>query len=134
MTSLYDLPKDMLVKLISTIQEDSGKYYVVEVYYKHGESCIFECDDEKALRNYLIGYINREKYVLKEDERRLEHHYFMQSYAGEYEELLEKASKFQDLNNQDTKTLIELSQELGRYVLRNQKGYGIVAIIKGKLL
>ena len=62
MANLYDLPKDMLVKLCSTIQEETrkeGKYYISE--HKAGGYGVFisEFNSEEELKKYLISYIKK---------------------------------------------------------------------------
>jgi len=65
--SFHDLPKDMLVKLCTTIQEETrneGKYYLIYVYYGAHYSIIQISDEEELKKNFL----NISKNQLKETE------------------------------------------------------------------
>jgi hypothetical protein len=104
-TDLYKLPKDVLVKLISTIAEETGIYYVVSVYYKYGEYDIREFPNKEKLIKYLIEY------------------------------LIEDGSEKQEIyKNYTLEQLIEVAKSEGERQISKQRGYGIVAVFKGQML
>ena len=112
-TDLYKLPKDVLVHLISTIQEESGIYYVIRIYYKHGEYNITEFSSKPELIDFLID--NLADGDITED---------INEYLNEY-------NKYK---NHSLKELVAAAKLKGEDNIINQNGYGIVAVIKGKLL
>ena len=107
--SLYDLPKDMLIKLISTLQEDiekENKYYVVRLLYKYGEYYIETFDNEEELKKYLVEDIEEKSKYL--------------SVEIEFET--------------DLTFLIRTAKKLGKKYLFDSLGYAVVDVFKGQRL
>ena len=102
--SLYDLPKDMLVKLISTIQ-GQDKYFLFRMHFRDGYY-IETFDNEEELKKYLIEDI---------------------------EEKIEYLNKELEYNN-DLTTLITHSKRLGHEYLDCSIGYAVVEVFKGERL
>jgi len=103
--SFYDFPKDILVKLISTLQE-GNRYFVFRMYYKDAEYYIETFDNEEELKKYLIEDI----------EEKMEH------LGKEFE------------YDRDLETLIKISKKLGYEYLGGEIGYGVVEVFKGERL
>ena len=127
MSNFYDLPKDILVKMLITIQEETRKegiYYVISVYYKHGEYAI-QSFDEESLRTYLYEFIknNYERIDL------LVNGYGYDLNIKNLECVLDRPHV-----NVSLKDLIELSKKIGEFVLDNQFGSGVVEVIKGQTI
>ena len=115
--SLYNLPKDMLVKLVCTIREQTikeikslEKYYVIQMNPNEHFITVY---NEDSLREFLVH--NIEKIT----------HYFMEEDINDREEEIE------NLKQKDTKSLIELAITLGEYISNQKLGTGVVAVIKG---
>lgn len=102
---LYKLPKDVLVKLISTIAEETGIYYVVSVYYKYGEYDILEFPNKEKLIKHLL------QILVKKD-----------------------PTKENIYKNYTLEQLIEEAKSEGERQISEQNGYGIVAVFKGQML
>jgi len=103
--SLYDLPKDMLIKLISTIKSQD-KYFVVRLYHTYGDYYIETFDNEEELKKYLIEDIEEKREYL--------------NIELEYDN--------------DITDLIRHSKRLGKEYLEYKTGYGIVEVFKGQRL
>ena len=53
---LHTLPKDILVKLVETVQKDYSTYLVAR-YEGYGEVSIDTFDNEEALKEYLLDHL-----------------------------------------------------------------------------
>jgi len=118
--SFHDLPKDMLVKLCTTIQEETrneGKYYLIYVYYGAHYS-IIQISDEEELKKELSKYI-KESIEGNRD------------YLSGYNHL---GKRYEELNFEDLKRLTKFAKELGSAMIKRELGFGMVAIIKGQLI
>ena len=102
--SLYDLPKDILVKLISTIKSQD-KYYVVRMHFRDGYY-IETFDNEEELKKYLIEDIEEKR------------------------EYLNKELEYDN----DITDLIRHSKRLGFEYLNCSIGYAVVEVFKGERL
>lgn len=113
MSNFYDMPKDILVKMLTTIQEETrkeGEYHVIEIYYKYGEFVITSHNTENELKDYLIKQIQ------------IYHSYFDGNY-------------FEELKNvKDLEDLIKLAKRMRQQILNNEYGYGIISVIKGQIM
>lgn len=104
---------DSLVEAITEETTPVKSFVVVEVYYKHGEHDVYECESEEILRDVLMDHILDNRFGLP-----------VTSYTY----------KGIDLETMELGELIELAKERGRKYMREQSGHGIVAVIEGSLL
>jgi hypothetical protein len=61
MLSLYKLPKDLLVKLISVVKKNTDERYDTYVVIKYGGSIINVYDNEKSVKIDILNAIYDEK-------------------------------------------------------------------------
>lgn len=88
-----------------------SRYHIFSVYYKYGQADVSVYDTKDGLRFKLIDYLIDYSEDCKEFEHDLD------------QDELEKMS---------TSDLVRMTIKLGKMVLEQQCGWGIVSVIKGK--
>ena len=91
---LHTLPKDILVKLVETVQKDYSTYLVAR-YEGCGEVSIDTFDNEEALKEYLLDNLCMEKRSFPTGEERYK---FIDENLHKYtlEQLIKELSQIAD--------------------------------------
>ncbi len=66
MSRLYNVPKDLLVKIIETIQKEYEKYILIET--TPYDTRFREFDSEQKLKNYMLEMLSRREVYMSETE------------------------------------------------------------------
>ena len=106
---LHTLPKDILVKLVETVQKDYSTYLVAR-YEGYCEVSLYTFDDEQSVKTYLIDILRNEKTVESDSYKEIS--------DTEYELIAEELQKY---------NLDQLVRQLSDFKIKFK-------IMKGKLL